>query len=134
MVFLLTHHPVQWMAPDCATQLSSTLAPRAHVHLCGHVHDAQARLERHLGQRGASLRYIAGAAHGDPMEAKKHGYSWGAIRFHAGRWEIGWAPRIYVVERGEMRPDSTRYDLDANGFSWETLDVSWMQYAPQRST
>jgi hypothetical protein len=47
-----------------------------------------------------------------------------------GRWEIGWAPRIFVAERNAMRPDGNRYDLDADGYAWDEFPLRWAGRAP----
>jgi hypothetical protein len=127
LLLVLTHHPPEWLVKDAADVFVHSLARQRHVHLCGHLHRAQARLVRDYGAQGCALRYTAGAAHGDPAEEKKHGYAWGAVRWNDAEecWEVGWAPRIFVEERGEMRADSTRYDLDQTGFAWERIDLRW---------
>src|SRR5262249_46770111 len=49
LLLVLSHHPPAWLDPKSAGWLASALAPRAHVHLCGHVHDPQAGALRRLG-------------------------------------------------------------------------------------
>jgi predicted MPP superfamily phosphohydrolase len=127
LTFVLTHHPPDWIAPDGAKRLRSELARLPHIHLCGHVHDAEAGITKRYGRSGRSLWYVAGAAHSDPAEAAKHGYAWGALRYDPikARWQAGWAPRVYVPEYGEMRADATRHDLEQDGFAWEDIDCLW---------
>ncbi len=124
LVLLLTHHPPGWLHPNAEDLLLERLAERAHhVHLCGHVHAAAARALRGLGMPRDSLRLVAGAGHGE--SSGEHGYAWGALRWNRGKWEIGWAPRIFERGRG-MRPDLNRYDLDDMNFAWEPLSrLNW---------
>ena len=119
LVLLLTHHPPGWLHPTAEDLLLERLAERAHhIHLCGHVHAASARALRGVGTPRDSLRLVAGAGHGE--SSGEHGYAWGALRWHRGEWQIGWAPRIFEPGRG-MRPDRNRYDLDDLDFAWESL-------------
>ena len=77
----------------------SRMAERSpDIHLCGHEHRAGARMQRVLGSHERSIRLAAGAAHGDSSTA--HGYAWGAIRWNGSRWELGWAPRVFVPGEG----------------------------------
>ena len=123
LLLLLTHHPPGWLHPDAEDLLLERMMERApHLHLCGHVHVARARAMRSLGISRESVRLVAGAGHGESSE--QHGYAWGALRWNQGRWELGWAPRIFVRGRG-MRPDSSRYDLDDDGFTWSPLELKW---------
>jgi hypothetical protein len=125
LVLVLAHHPPTWLLPECAETLRRTLARLPHIHLSGHVHRAGAVSEKRFGQPGRSVRYVAGAAHGDVGE--EYGYAWGAVRWDpaSAGWQVGWAPRVYVQTRNEMRPDGTRYNLDAEGYSWEALECPW---------
>jgi hypothetical protein len=125
LVFVLTHHPPSWLLDAGAQALDRALARIPHVHLCGHVHRADASQQKRFGRAGRSVRYVAGAAHGDASE--EYGYAWGAVRWDpsASSWQMGWGPRTYEPSRDEMRVDSTRHDLDADGFAWETIECSW---------
>jgi hypothetical protein len=114
---------------DCSTMseelLLDRMAERApHIHLCGHVHNAKASALRSFGTSRDSLRIVAGASHGEDSE--QHAYAWGALRWSdKSGWEIGWAPRIIVKGR-RVRPDSLRYNLDADGYAWEPLkELKW---------
>ncbi|WPB79083.1 metallophosphoesterase [Archangium violaceum] len=130
LLLLLSHHPPGWLEPNAEDLLLDRMAERApHLHLCGHVHVARARAMRSLGIAQESLRLVAGAGHGE--SAEQHGYAWGALRWNQGRWELGWAPRIFVPGVG-MRPDSTRYNLDSDGFAWSPLALKWKAPASSR--
>ena len=128
VMFVLTHHPQEWLHTGSAKLLDTALAQVPHLHFCGHVHEARARITQTFGNEGKAIRYVAGAAHGDPTEAPKHGVAWGALRYDPDResWQAGWAPRAYVSDLGKMQPDRTRYpELDADGFAWKDLDCLW---------
>ncbi|MGK3962941.1 metallophosphoesterase [Sorangium sp. So ce118] len=126
LLLVLSHHPPEWLDPVSESWLSSALAPHAHVHLFGHVHDARASVVRRLGRSGAAVQYVAGATHGDPQET--YGYAWGGLRWNEGErgWEVGWAPRVYVADHAHVVADRNRYTtLDAEDFAWQRLDVGW---------
>jgi predicted MPP superfamily phosphohydrolase len=125
LLLVLTHHPPGWLHTRSEELLLDRMAERApHIHLCGHVHNAKASALRSFGTSRDSLRIVAGASHGEDSE--QHGYAWGALRWSDKTgWEIGWAPRIIVKGRG-VRPDSLRYNLDADGYAWEPLkELKW---------
>lgn len=123
IVLVLSHHPPEWMLDECRTEFERYLERRRHIHLCGHVHEKAAGGRRQLGRPGAPLRFVAGATHEAHRSGyrSEYGYAWGGIRENRGRWEVGWAPRVYVPRRDEMRADRTGYDLDAGGFAWEPV-------------
>jgi WD40 repeat protein/predicted MPP superfamily phosphohydrolase len=128
LLVVLTHHPPEWLHRDSAEEFAKAVSRRTHIHMCGHIHDApQASIQKRFGVFGTSVRYVAGAAHGDLEESKKHGYAWGAVRWNgdAAQWQAGWAPRVYDAERDQMRPDSERYKLDQDGFIWEPMRIHW---------
>lgn len=126
LFLVLTHHPPSWLDPRSAAWLESALAPRTHVHLSGHVHDAQAGVVFRMGRSGTSARCVAGASHGDPAET--YGYAWGGVRWNGAerRWEIGWAPRVHVPGLQQVVADRTRNpDLDGDDFAWERIELGW---------
>jgi Calcineurin-like phosphoesterase len=125
LLLVLTHHPPHWLDEASAGRLSRALVRPAHIHLCGHVHRAAAGTEKRFGRAGESVRYVAGAAHGDKGE--EYGYAWGALRHDPvkGQWHAGWAPRTYVPDLDQMRADSTPHDLDVDGFAWKDITCPW---------
>ncbi|WP_257458352.1 metallophosphoesterase [Archangium lipolyticum] len=131
LLLLLTHHPPGWLHPDAEDLLLERMMERGpHLHLCGHVHVARARALRSLGISRESVRLVAGAGHGESSE--QHGYAWGALRWNQGRWELGWAPRVFVRGWG-MRPDLNRYNLDDEGFAWTPLELKWGEPGSSRA-
>ncbi len=123
---VLSHHPAEWLATDCRALLQRYLAGSRYIYLCGHVHRKEAGLFRRMGGGGTFRWYIAGATHDEdvPGYRGEHGYAWGALRLHEGRWEAGWSPRVYVADMNKFRLDRTKHDLDEYGFTWETLRES----------
>jgi hypothetical protein len=131
---LLTHHPVEWLDPRSRGILEEQLAPRTHVHLCGHLHRGGGGAWAAFGGEVQAVTLRAGATHGDPTDERLFGYSWGALAWNpAGRrWQIGWAPRVFA--RGQMRADRTNHDLDPTGFAWRSVELPWrLAEAPPRA-
>jgi predicted MPP superfamily phosphohydrolase len=81
LLIVLSHHPFRdgWLADQ--READGWLKGRAHVHLSGHVHEAD--LEDARAGSGTSLiRIAAGAVHGDklsPGVPASHGYSLAAV-------------------------------------------------------
>jgi calcineurin-like phosphoesterase family protein len=81
LVLLLTHHPFRdnWLADQ--READAYAKGRAHVHLSGHVHEADSEDAR-SGAGSSLLRIAAGAVHGDklpPGVPASHGYSFAAV-------------------------------------------------------
>jgi calcineurin-like phosphoesterase family protein len=81
LVLVLTHHPFRdgWLADQ--READSWIKGRAHVHLFGHVHEADAE-EARAGAGTSLLRIAAGAVHGDRLPEgvpASHGYSFAAV-------------------------------------------------------
>lgn len=124
LVFVLTHHPPEWYHPTSAEEFTRALSRLSHLHLCGHVHTPSASALKRFAGTARSVRSVAGAAHGDPTE-RQHGYAWGAIRWNANesKWEVGWAPRVYITDPEGMV--NLPYPLDRDGYAWEPMDLPW---------
>ncbi|MFL5344094.1 MAG: metallophosphoesterase [Hyalangium sp.] len=123
VLLVLTHHPPGWLHGDCETLLLRRMAERAHhLHLCGHVHSAEALALRGFGRTRESFRFVAGAGHGDAEG--EHAYAWGALRWNEAKrhWELGWAPRVFVPGEGWKR-ERNRYDVGDDGFAWQPLPL-----------
>ncbi len=79
LTFLLTHHPLHWLA-DRSTAEPQT-KQHVDIHLSGHVHEPESMSQWGGGGTGI-LHVVAGAAHGDAQPAgvpAAHGYNWGAV-------------------------------------------------------
>lgn len=110
LVFILSHHPIRnaWLADQSA--IASWLKANAHVHLSGHVHEADTEEARSGG--GKHFVFItSGAAHGerqkDPATPTGHGYSFGAVvpGARAGELLIRVWPRIFSDKNKDFRAD-----------------------------
>lgn len=132
IVLLFTHHPPDWLFDSCRNHLFAYLTRLRCIHFCGHTHRKEATVHQPLGERGAMIRYVAGAGHNEAVrctscgsfETLRHGehsYGWGALRWHEGSWHVGWAPRVYVRELDRMRADRNRYDLEEDDFAWQRV-------------
>lgn len=81
LTILLSHHPFEekWLADE--KDARAWTERRADIHLCGHVHAAEA-VQRRTGGGTGIVTVVAGAAHGDKQPAgvpDSHGYTWGAV-------------------------------------------------------
>lgn len=100
VVIALSHHPLSWLAD--ARSASDWITTTAHIHLSGHVHEAESEALRRGGSSGEFVRAVAGASHAEraPDDAPAgHGYSWGAIVDDGGThaklhiWPRRWSDR-----------------------------------------
>lgn len=75
IVIALSHHPFNWLFDgDYAIQ---TLKQYAHIHLCGHVHDAKTEQQR-SGAGTDIVSIVAGATHDEARKDNvplRHGYN-----------------------------------------------------------
>jgi hypothetical protein len=108
LVLVLTHHPLRdgWLADQ--RDADRWLQSRAHIHLFGHIHEADA--EHALSGSGAGLiRVAAGAVHGDllpPGVPASHGYSIGAVVAAAdGSLRLRIWPRRWSEQNKDFRVD-----------------------------
>ncbi|MCY1074685.1 metallophosphoesterase [Archangium lansingense] len=108
LVLVLSHHPLRegWLADQRAAE--SWMKSHAHVHLSGHVHEAELE-ELRAGSGNNLLRIIAGAAHGDHQPAgvpASHGYNMVAVYPRpAGGLLLRVWPRLWSDNNKDFRPD-----------------------------
>lgn len=105
IVIVLSHHPFQdgWLADQ--KDADGWVRNHAHMHLFGHVHEADAQAT-HSGPSGAFVRVVAGAAHGDRGESS-HGYNCAAIvRRRDGLLRLRLWPRRFSLRRRCFAADS----------------------------
>jgi 3',5'-cyclic AMP phosphodiesterase CpdA len=81
LVIVLSHHTLRegWLGDE--QDASRWIKSQAHIHLAGHVHEADQEQARR-GSGGGLVRIVAGAAHADaPMRgaAPDHGYNLAAV-------------------------------------------------------
>ncbi len=79
IVIVLSHHPFKWMRDG--RDASSYTKNRAHIHLFGHIHEAEVE---HLRSGGGQqlVQIVSGAAHGESPHNNiptGHGFNFGAI-------------------------------------------------------
>lgn len=109
---VLTHHPLSWLAPGERARLGADIRG-AHLHLCGHVHEADADRRRRgwEPEGGGLITIVAGAAHGDHPEEVDgirlpagHGYNFGRIARTVEGLELKVWPRQWADARREFLP------------------------------
>jgi hypothetical protein len=107
-VLVLTHHPLRggWLADQRETD--QWVQNRAHVHLFGHVHEADSEMAR-SGSGTGIIRIAAGAAHGDALPygvPASHGYSVAGVFADAqGKLRVRIWPRRWSEQNKEFRVD-----------------------------
>lgn len=108
LLVILTHHPLRdWVADHAYAD--GWLRNNAHVHLSGHVHEADSE-EARSGTGGQFVRVVAGAAHGEAMPEAwipaTHGYSFGEVRRGDGdRLMLRVHPRLWSEPRKKFLLD-----------------------------
>ena len=96
---VLQHHPPEWLHDG--DELNKMLSTRAHVLLCGHIHEQRVQAISPLAQTGL-LRFVGGAGHED-AERPVHAYSWGRISSEG----IDWFPRVWNQQTNSFGPDNS---------------------------
>jgi hypothetical protein len=106
VVLVLSHHPFDWLRDG--KKVSEWTKNNAHVHLCGHIHEASSEALRSGG--GASfLQIVSGAAHGErnPLNIPTgHGYNFGSLMADSeGRIVLRIWPRVWSQANTDFRID-----------------------------
>ncbi len=107
LVVVLTHHPLRpWLSDG--RNADSWLQSRAHVHVFGHVHEADLESIRH-GAGKSFVRMVAGAAHAEKERdhvPARHGYNIAAIEQQEdGTLVLRIWPRRWSEKNKEFRAD-----------------------------
>ena len=106
LVLVLTHHPLRggWLADQ--RDADRWIQSRAHVHLFGHVHEADSEDAR-SGAGAGLIRVAAGAAYGDlPGVPASHGYSIAAVvAAPDGNLRLRIWPRRWSEQNKDFRAD-----------------------------
>lgn len=107
LVMVLSHHPFRagWLGDE--KTVDAWVRNNAHVHLSGHVHEADTEQSR-SGAGGSFVRITAGATHGDAEPAgvpASHGYSFGALGREAGKAVVRVWPRKWSPKNAAFRTD-----------------------------
>jgi hypothetical protein len=115
LVIVLSHHPFVdgWLADQ--REIDSWVRKYTHVHLSGHVHEADTEAAR-KGWGDVFVRVVAGTVHGDQGAPAGHGYSFGGVVCDdEGKTKIRISPRRWAPKRAEFIldvenvPDGERY-------------------------
>lgn len=104
LVFVLGHHPPQWLYDG--DELCAWLETKPHVLLTGHTHDQKGTLKVGVG-RGTLFHLSGGAGHGD--QAGQHSYSWGRLNrkgfeFYSRVWRE--SSKEFIADRNGVAADS----------------------------
>lgn len=106
LVVVLSHHPFRggWLRDE--KEIDAWVRSHAHLHLFGHVHEADSE-EARSGAGGAFVRVAAGAAHGEQDAPEAHGYNVAAvIRQPNGELRLRLWPRRWSAKNKAFRPDT----------------------------
>ncbi len=122
VIVVMTHHPFvgEWLRDERAVR--EWVRSHAHMHLTGHVHDADSSALRQ-GGGDEFITIAAGAVHEEAPKGgarARHGYSMGAMQSDDDRtWVRVW-PRMWSEKRRGFRAD---VELLADGEICHDLDV-----------
>jgi predicted MPP superfamily phosphohydrolase len=108
LVVALSHHPFRggWLADE--QNVDRWLRRRAHVHLSGHVHEAETEF---AGSGGGStfVRVVAGASHGerspDGWHPARHGYNFAEVRRRGDALVLRVYPRLWSDAKKKLVTD-----------------------------
>lgn len=116
IVMVLTHHPFNWLKDG--NEALSRIKNNAHIHLCGHIHDAEAE-QRRSGNGQDFITVVAGAAH--QTEEAKYGYSFGSISIKTnGQVVLRIWPKTWSVKNQRFQLDT---DTVPKGKDHSELDL-----------
>lgn len=88
LYIVLQHHTPNWLRDG--QLLRAMLKERAHILLCGHVHEQGGFVDLPFASRG-NVELVAGAGHQDAGEGGEHAYAWGRLH-HDG---LDYFPRAW---------------------------------------
>lgn len=106
LVVVLSHHPFRggWLRDEKDTD--AWIRRHAHLHLAGHIHEADSE-EARTGAGGAFVRVYAGAAHGEQNAPEEHAYNVAAVmRTPKGELRLRIWPRRWSAKLKAFRPDT----------------------------
>lgn len=122
LVIVLTHHPLRAWLSD-GKNAEEWIHSSAHLHLSGHVHEAESAEVR----KGVGTHFVhitAGAAHGEKSEAASHGYNFAAVVAGAdGRLGLRTWPRRWSEKGASFRLDFEAVN-DGERFAYHQLRAS----------
>ena len=108
LVVAMSHHPLDagWLADEKDT--SAWVRSSAHIHLSGHVHEADAERVSNAGGQWL-VRVVAGSVHGEDLPAAvpaSHGYNFAEIIDDNGRLTLRLWPRRWSDKNKKFRLDA----------------------------
>jgi len=94
IVIVLSHHPLgdRWLRDE--KHARNFMRGRAHVHLCGHMHDAET-LGVQSGGGQTLVTIAAGATHDEDYPGAGHGFSYGALIEKPDGYAVRVWPRVF---------------------------------------
>ncbi|MDC0744695.1 effector-associated domain EAD1-containing protein [Polyangium mundeleinium] len=125
LVLVLTHHPLDqgWLKDEA--EVLGWVRRRAHVHLCGHVHEAESRAVW-AGSGVGLLHVVAGPAHGERMPQgvpAGHGYNVASVVVGAdGATRLRIWPRRWSDANKDFRMHVDHVD-EARGYAEHGIAV-----------
>jgi hypothetical protein len=109
LVFVLTHHPTDWLNPRDAVHVTQKIRRYHCVHLHGHIHVPGIK-QTTYGTGESVVTIAAGAVHADEGEyitGTPHTYSFGAlVKLEDGSVVIRIWPRRWTPANARWSPDS----------------------------
>ncbi len=137
LVFVLTHHPVDWLNPTDKDHLTQKIRRNCSVHFHGHIHAPESQ-QITYGTGESTLIITAGAVHADEAESKSgtpDTYSFGAlVELDDGSiavriWPRRWAPiRGIWVQDSERLPEGADYAQHILRRPTASLDVEAVKF------
>ena len=124
VVVVMSHHPLStdWLAD--AKDAHAWIRNNAHVHLSGHVHEAESG-ELRSGSGTQFVHVVAGAVHGERMPKgvpASHGYTYGEIvRDGRGGLELRVWPRRWSEPNKDFRIDGDSVPTGNHGYAIHPL-------------
>lgn len=115
VVIVLSHHPITggWLADQTFTR--RYLRRQAHVHLCGHVHDAETSDQR-AGGGQVLVTIAAGATHNAAYPGAGHGFNYAALIQKGDAYAIRVWPRRFAPSQFGFVVDTT--GVGGDGAHW----------------
>lgn len=127
----LSHHPLFWLADGQAVE--GWLRKKVHIHLCGHIHDAESMAYRSGGGTGL-IRIQAGALHRDSgSEGGPNCFNFAAVvANNRGQIFVRVWNRIWSEKNKDFRDDPECHPPD-KPYAEHQLQVQYISHPTYRS-
>lgn len=125
VVIVMSHHPLDqgWLADE--REITGWLRQKAHIHLCGHVHEAASQAVW-AGSGTGIVHVVAGAAHGEQTPEgvpAGHGYNLAALfAGEDGSLRLRVWPRKWSDRNKDFRADMDGVD-ETRGYAEHAIHV-----------